>query len=200
MEKISVNYINDIKSRTLLSYLKGLIVRAYKRAVYSTICGYARLKGATIGNNTIIPFRLAKKANENLIIGNDVIIESDDLDLRSKIIIHDHVIINRGVKILRVSHYIDNSPCYITKYYKDLNIESYSWLATSCTILPSVSLISKSSIIGACAVLAKDSEKQGVYSGNPAVVIRKHDGEFNELIVCSLKGGDYNYYKRARKS
>ena len=68
-------------------------------------------------------------------------------------------------------------------------------LATSCVILPSVTRIETQSIIGAFSVLVRNSNEDGVYSGNPAKELRKHEGRFDKLVVCSLKGGDYNYYK-----
>lgn len=192
-------YKKTVKSRSLLKYYKGLLVRAQKRFVFSVVCKYARMKGATIGRNSIIPFALAKKANANLIVGDDVIIETSDIDLRSKVQIMDHVIINKNVSIIRVSHVIDDCPTYDTKYYADLVVRPYSWLATSSTVLPSVSCIDTGSVIGACAVLVRDTEENGVYSGNPAKLLRKHQGTFDELVVCGLMGGDFHYYKTARK-
>lgn len=199
---MKINYIpqeyrDKVKSRSRMQYYKGLLIRAKKHLINTLICKYARLKGARVGQNVVMPFSLAQKANINLIIGNDVIIESSNIDLRSKVMIEDHVIINKDVCILRVSHYIDNSPEYQTKYYDDLVICSYSWLATSCLILPSVSRIEPGSIIGASSVIAKNTNADGVYSGNPAKELRKHKGRFDKLVVCSLKGGDYRFYKKA---
>lgn len=48
-------------------------------------------------------------ANSNLIIGDDCAIDAKSLDLRGKIIIGNHVIINSDVEIIRVSHHIDRS-------------------------------------------------------------------------------------------
>ena len=194
-EAIPSEYIQRIKKKNKIRYILGFLIRFKKHLINTSICCYARFKGASIGMNVVMPYSLAKKANRNLVIGNDIIIETSDIDLRSKVVIKDHCIINKGVSIIRVSHYVDNSPEYRTKYYDDLVICSYSWLATSCVILPSVTRIETGSIIGASSVLVRNSNEDGVYSGNPAKELRKHEGRFDKLVVCSLKGGDYNYYK-----
>ena len=194
-EAIPSEYIQRIKRKNKIRYILGFLIRFKKHLINTSICCYARFKGASIGKNVVMPFSLAKKENRNLVIGNDIIIETSDIDLRSKVVIKDHCIINKGVSIIRVSHYVDNSPYYRTKYYDDLVICSYSWLATSCVILPSVTRIETQSIIGAFSVLVRNSNEDGVYSGNPAKELRKHEGRFDKLVGCSLKCGDYNYYK-----
>lgn len=194
-EEMPSDYAKKIKERNIIRYIVGFIIRFKKHLINTLICSYARFNGAKIGLNVVLPFSLARKANCNLVVGNDVVIETSNIDLRSKVIIRDHCIINKGVCIIRVSHYIDNSPNYQTKYYDDLEICSYSWLATSCVILPSVSKIEQGTVVGAFAVLVRSTSENGVYSGNPAREYRKHNGMFDKLVVCSLKGGDYNYYK-----
>lgn len=199
MDKIPMSYINRIQERLFLRYFIGLLIRIKRYVRTWLICEYARSRGAVVGKNSIIPFKLAKKANDNLIIGNDVIIETDDIDLRSKVIISDNVIINRGVTIIRVSHFIDNCLTYDTKYYSDLVIEEYCWLATNSVVLPSVKILKKGTVLGAFSVLSKDSDNMGVYSGNPAVKMREHNSVFSDLVVSSLVGGDLLYYLAARK-
>lgn len=182
----------------MFRYYKGFISRLLLHIKYSIIRKIAIYRGAKIGNTSIIPYKLAVKANSNLVVGNDVIIESTKLDLRDKIIINDHVIVNKEVSIIRVSHSIDNDTFFSTKYYSPLVIHSYSWLATGCKILPSVQNISKGSIISAFSILVKDTEECGVYSGSPAILKRKHDTMFTDLIVVSLMGGDFLFYKKSR--
>lgn len=143
---------------------------------------------------------MAKKANENLIIGTDTIIETDNLDLRSKIVVGDHVIINKDVVVIRVSHYIDDNTLFQTRYYPDLIIEDYSWIATGAKILPQVDRIEYASVCGAYSVIVKNTQKMGVYGGNPAIKIKEHNTSFCDLVVCSLVGGDLRYYTKARKA
>ena len=163
-----------------------------KYAIFRRI---ARYRGAIIGRDTILPFKLAINANSNLTVGEDTIIgENVTFDLRGQIRIGNHVIVNDRVEIIRVSHYIDNDTLFTTRYYPELVIEDYSWLATASRILPSCTKVSSGSIISAFAVVVKNTEPMGVYSGNPAKLIRHHNSSFHDLVVVFLKGGDFRYY------
>lgn len=199
-DKLPSWYISSIKKRSRFKYIVGLIFRLLVYCKYSLYRFIAELSGAKIGDNTVIPFRLACTANSNLSIGENVIIESSDIDLRAPIRIEDNVIINRDVTIIRLSHNIDNDSCYSLKRYPDLHIQSYSWLATGCKVMPSVSNISKGTICSAFSVLHKSTEEMGVYTGNPAYLLKTHNSLFIDMIVPYLKTCDYKYYKMARKS
>lgn len=191
---IPEQYKYNIQKRGKLKFLIGLISRLRIYFKFYLIRKIAILRGAKIGKNVNMPLKLALRANPNLIIGNDCIIETSDLDLRDKIIIKDHVIINKKVCIIRLSHYINDNNIFSTRYFEPLIIESYCWLATGCKILPSVNLIEEGAIIGAYSVVVKNVSSMDVVSGNPAKILRKHNSLFNELVVCSLQGGDLMYY------
>lgn len=191
-------YRDRVLERGRAKYVLGLLSRIFIYFRYEIIRGYARFRGARIGKNSIISWRLALRANPKLTVGEDSVIEADDLDLRGEIIIADHVIINREVSIIRVSHRIDDDTRYGTRYYPPLKIESYSWLATGCKILPSVTEIASGTVVGAYSVLAKNTRSNGVYAGNPAILKRLHNTIFNDLVVCSLMGGDLKYYLQAK--
>lgn len=193
-------YIKRIQERSVFKYIIGLLARIRLYLKYDLIRRYARIRGASIGQNTIITWKLARRANKNLVIGNDCIVEAWDFDLRSKIEICNNVIINRDVTIIRVSHYIDDDKNYTTRFYLDLKIERYCWLCTGCKILPSVNTIMEGSVVGAFSVLTKDTEPMGVYAGNPAILKRIHNTLFEDLVVTGLCGGDLLFYVRARRS
>ena len=53
----------------------------------------ARRNGAKIGEAVVMPWSLARKANDNLVVGSHVSIQTDKLDLRNPIHIGNHVII-----------------------------------------------------------------------------------------------------------
>lgn len=197
---IPEKYLDQVKSRTTLRYYIGLIARLYLSIKFSFFRWVARRKGAKIGDNTNLSWNIVRMANSNLIIGEDCAIEAQHFDLRGgKIVIHDHVIINKEVTIIRVSHNIDNDEYFTTKHFPDLHIYSYSWIATGTKILPQVTHIAEGSICGAYSVISKNCEADGVYVGNPAKLIRKHNTRFSKLVVCSLQGGDYNIFKKARE-
>ena len=121
-------YNKKINERSIFKYFLGLLSRIRLYLKYGLIRMYARIRGAYIGRNSIITWKLACRANKNLVIGNDCIVESWNIDLRSKVEICDNVIINRDVVIIRVSHYIDNDKSFTTRFYPDLKIEMYCWL------------------------------------------------------------------------
>lgn len=191
-------YRSKVNSRSMSRYYIGLIVRFLLNIKYAFFRWMARHNGATIGENTLITWKLARRVNKNLIIGEDCSIETANLDLRfggGKIIIHDHVIINKEVQIIRVSHHIDDNAEFSTRYFPDLHIGSYSWIATGAKILPQVTNIEEGCVCGAFSVITKNCEQDGIYVGNPARMVRKHNTRFKDIVVCSLKGGDYNVYK-----
>lgn len=188
-------YVKRIKSRTFKRFLIGLLARLFLYIKFWVNRQIARYKGAKVGRSSIIPFKLALKANGNLVVGEDVIIESEHLDLRSKIIIQDHCIIGKDVSILRVSHYLDRA--FTTKFYKPLIIESYSWLATGAKVLPSCELISKGTVVGAWSVVVRNTLSSCVYSGFPAIKLKDRTFLFDDLVVVSLKGGDSLSYIKA---
>lgn len=69
-------YLEQVKSRTRMHYLKGLLIRWKQHFKYSLAVRIARKNGATIGEGVIMPLLLARKANSNLKVGNHVSIET----------------------------------------------------------------------------------------------------------------------------
>lgn len=60
----------------------------------------------------------------------------------------------------------------LIKLKKTIIIEDDCWLGANCVIMPGVT-VKKGCIIGAGAVVTKDTEEFGVYAGVPARLIRK---------------------------
>ena len=173
-------YNKKINERSIFKYFLGLLSRIRLYLKYGLIRMYARIRGAYIGRNSIITWKLACRANKNLVIGNDCIVESWNIDLRSKVEI------------------CDNDKSFTTRFYPDLKIEMYCWLCTGCIILPSVNTIAEGSVVGAYSVLTKSTIPMGVYAGNPAILKRLHNTNFEDLVVSSLMGGDLFYYVKAK--
>jgi acetyltransferase-like isoleucine patch superfamily enzyme len=162
--------------------------------MYSRPRNIARIKGAKVGKRTIISWKIALNCNRKLRIGSDCIVNASYIDNRDYVTIMDNVIINSGVQILRLSHYIDDTCSHLTKYYGEIRIYPYSWIATGSKILPNVREIRAGSIIGAYSVLYSNTDEDGVYVGNPAVKKRTHNSRFTELVVTSQMGGDLIHY------
>ena len=129
------NYEKDIKERSTFRYILGLLVRWKQHFKYDKAVRIARKKGATIGENVVMPLSLAKAANSNLKIGDHVSIQTDKIDLRNPVTIGNHVIIGSETEIITTSHNIDSEE-WEHKHY-GLTIEDYVWIPTRVMILPS---------------------------------------------------------------
>ena len=129
------NYEKDIKERSTFRYILGLLVRWKQHFKYDKAVRIARKRGATVGDNVVMPLSLAKAANSNLKIGDHVSIQTDKIDLRNPVTIGNHVIIGSETEIITTSHNIDSEE-WEHKHY-GLTIEDYVWIPTQVMILPS---------------------------------------------------------------
>lgn len=192
------NYEKDIKGRSISHYIAGLIVRWKQHFKYDKAVRIARKRGASIGENVVMPLSLARKANSNLKIGDHVSIQTDKIDLRNPVTIGNYVIIGTGTEIITTSHNIDSEE-WEHKHY-GLTIEDYVWIPTRVMILPSCRKIQYGGVISSGSVVVKDVESMSVVGGNPAKEFKKRKCVHKNLVVESLLGGDYYTYKKIRKS
>lgn len=192
------NYEKDIKGRSTFRYILGLITRWKQHFKYDKAVRIARKKGATIGENVVMPLSLAKAANSNLKIGDHVSIQTDKIDLRNPVTIGNHVIIGSETEIITTSHNIDSEE-WEHKHY-GIIIEDYVWIPTRVMILPSCRKIQYGGVISSGSVVVKDVESMSVVGGNPAKEFKKRKCVHKNLVVESLLGGDYYTYKKIRKS
>lgn len=111
------------------------------------------------GNNVEIGNNCRVNENvrlDNVKIGNSVLIARDTVFLGK---MHEFTDIN--------SHVIDQG----SKGVKPTIVEDNVWLGLRCIIMPGL-IIKKGSIIGAGAVLTKDTIENGIYGGIPAKLIK----------------------------
>lgn len=195
---IMTNYEKDIKGRSTFRYILGLIARWKQHFKYDKAVRIARKKGATVGDNVVMPLSLAKAANSNLKIGDHVSIQTDKIDLRNPVTIGNHVIIGSETEIITTSHNIDSEE-WEHKHY-GLTIEEYVWIPTRVMILPSCRKIQYGGVISSGSVVVKDVESMSVVGGNPAKEFKKRKCVHKNLVVESLLGGDYYTYKQTRRS
>ena len=195
---IMINYEKDIKERSTFRYILGLIVRWKQHFKYEKAVRIARKRGASIGENVVMPLSLAKAANSNLKIGDHVSIQTDKIDLLNPVTIGNHVIIGSETEIITTSHNIDSEE-WEHKHY-GLIIEDYVWIPTRVMILPSCRKIQYGGVISSGSVVVKDVESMSVVGGNPAKEFKKRKCVHKNLVVESLLGGDYYTYKQTRRS
>jgi acetyltransferase-like isoleucine patch superfamily enzyme len=187
-------YEKHIHDRSKKRYLLGLLVR-YKKHLYLSYIRYkARKNGANIGENSVFPLSLAKKANSNLTIGDNSSIQTDLFGLLAPITIGNNVIRGSGVEILTCSHNID-SPDWEFKAY-GIEISDYVWIATRIFVLPSCTKIGEGAVCGGGSLVVKNVEEMSVVSGSPAEHIKYRKHIHSNLVVESLLGGDYRTYKK----
>lgn len=90
--------------------------------------------------------------------------------------IGNYVMIAADVKIINLKHRFSSKDIPMIKQgrekYVNPVIEDDVWIGRGAIILPGVK-ISKGSIIGAGAVITKDTEEYSIYGGVPARLIRK---------------------------
>ena len=196
-ERALSNYESRIQGRSYSHYLKGLLVRWKQHLVHEWSVRIARKNGARVGEGVVMPMRLARKANANLVIGDHVAIQTDRIDLRSPVTIGSNVIIGIDSEIITTSHDID-SEFWQVKHY-GVVIEDYAWIPTRVLILPSCRCIGYGAVVGSGSVVARDVEPMSVVVGNPATELRKRAAVHSALPVESLLGGDYRIYKEAWK-
>lgn len=187
-------YEKHVQDRSWIKYILGLISRWKMKLIYEQARRIARKNGATIGDNSVISIKLAKRANKNLTIGDHSSIQTDDIDMRIPIKIGSHVIIGYGTEIITVSHNID-SPEWEHKYY-GIEIDDYVWIPTKVLVLPSCRKIGRGAVIGSGSVVVKNVEPMSVVSGNPAKEFKKRKCVHSSLVVEHLLGGDFNIYKK----
>ena len=194
---IMTTYEKDIKERGTFHYILGLIIRWKQHIKYDKAVRLARKRGASIGENVVMPLSLARKANSNLKIGDHVSIQTDKIDLRNPVTIGNHVIIGSETEIITTSHNIDSEE-WEHKHY-GLTIEDFVWIPTRVMILPSCRKIEYGGVVSSGSVVVKNVETMSVVGGNPAKEFKKRKCVHKNLVVESLLGGDYHTYKKIRK-
>lgn len=93
------------------------------------------------------------------------------IDYSGGAVIGNNVAISEGAKIFTHNHAINDGHSNWHKNpieFSSITIDDDVWIGASSIILPKVKYIAQGSIIAAGAVLTSDTEKFGVYAGNPA--------------------------------
>lgn len=194
-------YEKRVQERSTLRFLVGLYPRLIRYIYFSYTRYIARCRGAIVGEDVTMPLSFAKRANSNLVIGNNVSIARgvNFSSLRYKCIIGNNVIIGTNVWFVMDSHNIDSEEWEHVRNGSDkLIVEDYVWICPDSTILPSVKIIGKGAVVGANSVVCKDVEEMLVIGGNPAKPLRYRKCVHVNLVVESLLSGDLKKYCAVR--
>ncbi len=143
-------------------------IRRIKWFLYRTYYNSPKLY---VGEKVIISMAHFNKG-ANFICKGAVNIGADTyIDYSGGITLGDKIAISESAKIFTHNHKIhdgfkDWNQNPIT--FSSLVIEDYVWIGAGAIILPAVTHIAEGSVIAAGAVLTKNTESYGVYTGNPA--------------------------------
>lgn len=91
---------------------------------------------------------------------------------QGNIIIGDSVIISQGAYLCASTHNYNDAlhPLVLGP----IQIKDHVWVCTEAFIGPNI-IVSEACVIGARAVLTKNTDKLGVYAGNPAIFIKSRE-------------------------
>lgn len=190
-------YEKNVQDRSIIRFYLGYFARLKQFFKHEKARKIARKNGASIGENVILPISLAKRANENFIVGDNTSIQTEKIDLRSPVKIGSNVIIGYGTEIITTSHNIDSIE-WEHKYY-GIVIEDYVWLPTNILVLPSCQKIEYGAVVGSGSVVVKNIERMSIVSGNPAKEFKKRKEVHSALVVPSLLSGDLKSYVKTWK-
>lgn len=197
--ELPIEYIENIKKRSCIHFIGGLIIRFVKYEYYYIIRLFLTIKHVKIGNGSIIPLNLALKINSNFTIGSHCNISNVKItSFSKKLNIGNYVIIGNESKLIMGSHNIHSTKWENIRKNEGLFIDDYVWLCPDCVISPACSYIGYGAVIAPNSCVVKDVPPMSIVGGNPARIIGKRNCVHTELIVESLNGTDFIQYLKAK--
>jgi putative colanic acid biosynthesis acetyltransferase WcaF len=166
----SNNYTTNEYLKRILWILTFPFFRFSPRHFYLWRTFLLRLFGAKIGKNVrIFPssrimFPWELRIGDNVVISWNVTV----YDL-GRLTIGKDVVVSQGVHLCGGTHDYTGKDFYIIK--SKIDIEDGVWIAADAFIGPDV-VIGKECVIGARSVVLQSTEPYGVYTGNPARLIK----------------------------
>jgi maltose O-acetyltransferase len=161
-------WIHRERPNTLSRWLKVWVKRAFHlHGVFHLLARPAslRLRGATIGDITVVGHSRFVGRLSHLIIGNETTLGRCEIALHDKVNIGSRVVINDGAVLLTASHSLSD-PLWGHKVAPIL-IGDYAWIATNAILLPGVS-VGRGAVVGAGAVVRDNVPDYAVVIGNPS--------------------------------
>lgn len=140
-----------------------------------------------VGENVLVDAPLYCDHGENIFIGNNVVIGMnctfvDNQEIR----IGNQVMIASNVQIYTASHPVlpkerlvpdwkERETTFFRTYARPVVIRDNAWIGGGCIILPGVT-VGENSVVGAGSVVTRDVPDNCVAAGNPCRVLRSLDG------------------------
>ncbi len=186
------------KVRCIFWKLQGLVIG--KRSLIEGGLYIRGIKNIHIGDNAYISYDVSLKVSKGgkIIIGNNCLIRdgvriqggagtlnigdyfsinhNSSITFNGDLEIGNYVMIGPGVTITSGGHSFNNRE--IMRFQEDtygkIVIEDDVWIGANAIILPGVK-VSRGTVVGAGAVVTKDTELYSIVAGNPAKVIGYRD-------------------------
>ena len=160
------------RMKIMLWYLvNALVVRASWNPLMGLKIALLRAFGAKIGKGLIIKNEVRIKSPWYLTIGDNCWLgECCWIDNLEKVSIGSNVCISQGALLLTGNHDYTQP----TMPYKNapVVIEDGAWIGANSTVCPGVT-VHENAVLTVGSIATKNLENNGIYQGNPAVIIRK---------------------------
>ncbi len=133
--------------------------------------GLLRLFGARIGQRVVIHSEVVVKYPWNLVIGDDCWIgERSWFDSLTTIRLGSNVCVSQGAYLCTGNH--DWTDPSFGLRLEPIHLFDGSWAGAKCTLLPGA-ILSEGAVAGAGSVVSGTIPPFQIYSGNPAVLVRR---------------------------
>jgi putative colanic acid biosynthesis acetyltransferase WcaF len=129
--------------------------------------------GAKIGKGVTIKPGVQIKYPWRLIVGDYVWIgENVWIDNLANVHIESHCCLSQGAMLLTGNHNYKNTTFDLI--IGEIFLEKGAWVGAKAMVCPKVTVKSHA-VLSACSVATKDLEPYTIYTGNPAVAVRKRE-------------------------
>ena len=146
------------------------------KTIFLKLLESRKCKNINLGTNVHLGYKVHISHPENIFIGDNSYVNGGFLlaSKNAKIIIGKDCLLSYNIHIRTSTHSYEKKDVLIRKQgeiEKSIVIEDDCWIGFGVQIMPGVT-IKKGSVIGAGAIVTKDTEEYGVYVGIPAKRIK----------------------------
>ena len=158
-------------SRILWYYVNAIIFNSALFPIYGLKRALLRWFGAQIGKGVVIKPDVNIKYPWRLRVGDfSWIGEGVHIDNLANVSIGANACISQGAYLLTGNH--DYTTIQFSLITGEIALEDGAWVGARSVVCPGRTM-RRNAILTAGSVLTKDAEANGIYAGNPAVLMRK---------------------------